>query len=350
MNSEFFDALMAFEKEKGIERQYLVDKIKTAIIAAVKRGYGVQDNIIVDIDLEKQKFYVAIQKTMVEEVENPALEIQVDEGKKYNKKAMIGDIVEVSLKTSEFGILAAQAAKQIIRQGIREAERSQMYKELKDKSNEIISAIVLRTDNRNGSLILDMGKYQSVLPKGEQVENEVFNDGEHIKVYVMEVKETERGPRIIISRSNLGLVRRLFEMEVPEILDGVVEIKSVSREAGTRTKIAVYSNDENVDAIGACIGPKRNRISKIIEELRGEKVDIIKYSDDPAEFIKESLSPAKVVGVEIINAEERICKVKVPDGQLSLAIGGKGKNAKLAAKLTGWKIDIKPESGFYGEE
>lgn len=350
MNSEFFEALIAFEKEKGIDRDYLIEKIKTAIIAAVKRGYGVLDNVIVDIDFEKERFYVAIQKTVVEEVLNNALEIQVDEGKKYNKKAMVGDIVEIPLKTSEFGILAAQAAKQIIRQGIREAERSQMYKELKEKSNEIVSAIVLKTDDRNGNLTLDMGKYQSVLPKVEQVETESFSDGEHIKVYVMEVKETEKGPRMIISRSSVGLVKRLFEMEVPEISDGIVEIKSISREAGSRTKIAVYTNDENVDPIGACIGPKRTRISKIIDELKGEKIDIIKYSENVKEFIKESLSPAKVVDVEIINEEEKICKVKVPDSQLSLAIGGKGKNAKLAAKLTGWKIDIKPESGFYGEE
>lgn len=350
MNNEFFEALIAFEKEKGINREYLIEKIKAAIVAAIKRGYGVLDNVIVDIDFDKQKFYVAIQKTLVEQVENKALEIQFDEGKKYNKKAMLGDLVEIPLKTSEFGILAAQAAKQIIRQGIREAERSQMYKELKEKSNEIVSAIVLKTDDRNGNLTLDMGKYQSILPKSEQVETETFKDGEHIKVYVMEVKETEKGPKMIISRSNVGLVRRLFEMEVPEILDGIIEIKSISREAGTRTKIAVYSNDENIDPIGALIGPKRTRISNIIDELKGEKIDIIKYSDNAEEFIKESLSPAKVVDVEILDAEQKICKVKVPDSQLSLAIGGRGKNAKLAAKLTGWKIDIKPESGFYGEE
>ncbi|MGL5972215.1 MAG: NusA N-terminal domain-containing protein, partial [Oscillospiraceae bacterium] len=227
MNKDFFETLVAFEKEKGIESGYLVEKIKAAIIAAVKRGYGADDNIIVDIDIEKAKFYVAIQKTVVEEVSHEPTMIQIDEAKRYNKKAMIDDIVEIPIKTSDFGLLAAQAAKQIIRQGIREAERSQMFKELKGKSNEIVSATVLRIDTRSGNLTVDMGKYQSILPKIEQVENESFKEGEHIKVYVVDVQETEKGPKMIISRTNAGLVRRLFEMEVPEVQQGLVEIKSI---------------------------------------------------------------------------------------------------------------------------
>lgn len=350
MNNEFFEALDLFEKEKGIDRGYLIEKIKIAIVAAVKRGYGVGDNVLVELNTTTGDFYVAIQKTAVEEIEDPQTEMLVDEAKNYDKKATAGDMVSIPLEPKEFGRIAAQAAKQIIRQGIREAERSQMFKELQKKENEIVSAVVLRIDQKTGNLTLDMGKYQSLLPKIEQVENETFTEGEHIKVYVVGVNAGDKGPKMIISRTNAGLVRRLFEMEVPEIFDGIVEVKAISREAGVRTKMAVCSKDENVDPIGACIGPKGIRVAKIVDELKGEKIDIVKYSEDPAEFIKEALAPAKVVGVEIIDEKGKMCRAIVPDGQLSLAIGNKGKNAKLAARLTGWKIDIKPESGFFGEE
>ena len=346
MNNDFFEALEMFEKEKGIEKGYLTEKIQIAIVAAVKKGYDVEDNVIVEVDGEKGKIYVAIKKLVVEEVEMPETEMLVDEARNYSSKANVGDFVEIPLEPKEFGRIAAQAAKQIIRQGIREAERSQMYKELQKKENEIVSAVVLKIDQRTGNLTLDMGKYQSLLPKAEQVENETFKDGEHIKVYVVGVNAGEKGPKLMISRTNAGLVKRLFEMEVPEIFEGIVEIKAISREAGTRTKMAVYSKDENVDPSGACIGPKGIRVAKIVDELKGEKIDIIKYNEDPAEFIKEALAPAKVLSVEILDLEEKTCRATVPDNQLSLAIGNKGKNAKLAARLTGWKIDIKPESGI----
>lgn len=350
MNHEFFEALRLFEKEKGISAEYLAEKITAAIVAAVKRAYEVEENILVEIDPVRERFYVALVKEVVEQVEDGNTQIQVDEAKRFDKQASVGASVEVPLETKQFGRIAAGAAKQIIRQGIREAERSQMFKELQSKSHEIVSAQVLKIDPENGALILDMGKYQSVLPLSEQVEEEVYQVGDHIKIYIADVMSTERGPRAMISRTHEGLVKRLFEMEVPEVFDGLVEIKSISREAGSRTKIAVYSKDENVDPIGACIGPKGSRIEKIIDELKGEKIDIVHYSEDPQMFIAEALSPAKVVEVELLDTEAKTCKVIVPDGQLSLAIGNRGQNAKLAARLTGWKIDIKPESGFYGEE
>lgn len=350
MNHEFFEALRLFEKEKGISPEYLAEKITNAITAAVKRTYETEDNIVVDIDTKKERFYVALTKIVVEKVEEPNEEIQLDEAKRYNKKAQIGDTVEIPLETKQFGRIAAGAAKQIIRQGIREAERSQMYQELQGKTHEIVSAQILKIDPQNGALVLDMGKYQSVLPLAEQVEGEAYKVGEHIQVYVVEVTSTERGPRVMISRTHAGLVKRLFETEVPEIFEGLVEVKAISREAGARTKIAVYSKDENVDPIGACIGPKGSRVAKIVDELKGEKIDIVKYNEDPKIFIAEALSPAKVVDVELLDEENKACKVTVPDGQLSLAIGNRGQNAKLAARLTGWKIDIKPESGFFGEE
>lgn len=350
MNSEFFEALRLFEKEKGIPSDYLAEKITNAITAAVKRTYSGNENVLVEIDTKKERFYVALTKTVVDKVEDSELEIQIDEARRYNKKVQIGEIVEIPLETKQFGRIAAGAAKQIIRQGIREAERNQMYQELQSKSQEIIAASILKIDPNSGALVLDMGKYQSILPKSEQVETETYTVGEHIKVYVVDVASGEKGPRVMISRTHSGLVKRLFEMEVPEIFDGLVEVKSISREAGSRTKIAVFSKDENVDPIGACIGPKGTRVAKIVDELKGEKIDIIKFSEDPKQFIAEALSPAKVVEVEILDEENKACKVTVPDNQLSLAIGNKGQNAKLAARLTGWKIDIKPESGFFGEE
>lgn len=351
MNKEFFDALVEFESEKGIETHYLVDKIKSAIIAAVRRGYGVEDNVIVDIDINSHKFYVAIRKEVVENVDDHCTQIQLDEAKRYDKKALVGSFVDVTLKPTEFGLLATQAAKLIIRQSIREAERDRSYSDLKSKVNEIVNAVILKIDKKtkNLTLDLDIGKCQCILPKSEQIESENFKEGDHIKVYVMDIKDSDRGPKVIISRTNPGLVKRLFEMEVPEIQDGLVNIKAVSREAGVRTKLAVYSNDPNVDAVGACIGPKGSRVSEIMNQLNGEKIDIIKYSDNILDFVKETLLPAKVVKTEIIDEEQRIIKAVVPDNQLSLAIGQRGINVKLAVRLIGWKIDINPESGFFGE-
>ncbi|MEG2088364.1 MAG: transcription termination factor NusA, partial [Angelakisella sp.] len=237
-----------------------------------------------------------------------------------------------------------------IRQGIREAEKGLLLQEYQSRQHDIVTATVLKSDPKRGNITLEIGSSEVVLPKSEQVPTEEFRDGQRVRVYVVDVQNGEKGPRLVISRTHPGLVKRLFEMQVPEIYDGVVEIKAISREAGSRSKLAVYSRDENVDPVGACIGPKGARVSSIVDELGGEKIDVVKYSDDPAEFVAAALSPATVLGVEVVDTALRSCRVTVPDHQLSLAIGNKGQNARLAAKLTGWKIDIRPESGFYGED
>lgn len=351
MNSgEFFEALAMLEKEKGIPMEYLLEKIKNAIAIALKRDNEGAADSIVEIDPETGRFYVAFRKTVVENVEDPSTEISLEGALRYNKKAAIDSVVEIPMETREFGRIAAQAAKHVIRQGIREGERDQLLHEYQSRQHDIVTATVLRTDERKGSVTLEIGKHEAMLPKSEQVPTERYRDGERIRVYVVDVLSTEKGPKLMISRTHPGLVKRLFEMQVPEIYDGTVEIKAIAREAGSRTKIAVASKDENVDAQGACIGPKGVRVSDIVDELGGEKIDIIKYSDDPAQFIAEALAPAQVLGVEVEDAEAKSCHVTVPDQQLSLAIGNKGQNARLAARLTGWKIDIKPESGFYNEQ
>lgn len=351
MNKEFFEALAMLEKEKGIPMQYLIEKIEAAISIAIKRDEnGAEDNVV-EINPETGRFYVAVRKTVVEEIEDPANEILKAEAAKYNKTAAVGDIIEIPLETKDFGRIAAQAAKHVIRQGIREAERERIMQEYQSHCNDIITATVLRTDAKTGNVTLELvNKTEAVLPKSEQVPGETFADGQRIRVYVMDVFVGDKGPRMKISRTRAGLVERLFEMEVPEIYDGTIEIKSTAREAGSRTKMAVWSKNPDVDAVGACIGPKGTRVSGIVEELGGEKIDVVKYSEDIREFIGAALAPADVLNVEIEDEEARSCKVTVPDNQLSLAIGNKGQNARLAAKLTGWKIDIRPESGFYGEE
>jgi len=269
---------------------------------------------------------------------------------KINKKAQIGDTVDILLQPKQFGRIAAQTAKHVIRQGIREAERGQMLRDFQNKEHDIVTAMVTRIDTKKGVVTVEMDGSETILPKSEQMPGEELVEGDRIRVYVVEVAASERGPRIMISRTHPGLVKRLFEMEVPEIYDGTVEIKAVSREAGSRTKIAVYSKDENVDAIGSCIGPKGARVAKIVDELGGEKIDVVKYSEKPEEFIAAALSPANVLSVVVDPDGAKSCRVTVPDSQLSLAIGNKGQNARLAAKLAGWKIDIRPESGFYGED
>ena len=350
MNNEFFEALGMLEKEKGIPASYLLEKIKNAIVIAVKKDWGANDNVIAEIDPDKGSFYVALRKEVVEEVFDPAIEILPEEAVKYDKMASLGGFVEVPLETKAFGRIAAQTAKHVIRQGIREAERGQMLQEFQSKEHEIVTAVVQRIDPKRGFATLEIGKSEAILPKSEQVPGETLAEGERIKVYVVDVAETEKGPKIMISRTHPGLVKRLFEMEVPEIYDGTVEIKAISREAGSRTKLAVWSKDENVDAVGACIGPKGARVARIVEELGGEKIDVVKYSEDPVELIGAALSPAEVLSVEVDPQGGKSCRVTVPDHQLSLAIGNKGQNARLAARLTGWKIDIRPESGFYGED
>ena len=350
MNAEFFEALAMLEKEKGISVEYLCEKIENAIAIAIRRDYvGVEDPKVV-IDSETRTFEVAIRKTVVDEVGDPANQILLDQAVKYNKKAQVGDIVDIPLETKEFGRIAAQTAKHVIKQGIREAERGQVLKEFQSREHEIITATVMGTDPIRGSVTLEIDHSEAFLLKSEQIPGETFTDGEKIKVYVVEVAASERGPKVMISRTHPGLVKRLFEIEVPEVYEGTVEIKAVSREAGSRTKIAVWSRDPDVDAVGACIGNRGSRVAKIVDELGGEKIDVVQYSEDPAQFISAALSPARVVSVEVDPDGAKACKVKVPDEQLSLAIGNKGQNARLAARLTGWKIDIKPESGFWGEE
>mgnify|MGYP001139374236 FL=1 len=352
MNAEFFEALAMLEKERGLPADYLLEKIKNAIVIAVKKDYEVEDeNVSVVIEPDQGKFSVSLLKTVVEEVEDPATEISLEEAQQKKKSCKAGDEYAIPLKTKDFGRIAAQTAKHVIRQGLKEAERSQMYAEMQSKAHEIISAVVTNIEPVKGIVTLELGKGGvATLPRNEQVAGEELREGQHVKVYVVDVMETERGPRMMISRTHPGLVKRMFEMEVPEIFDGTVEIKAISREAGARTKMAVWSKDENVDPVGACIGPRGQRVANIVEELGGEKIDIVRWSEDPAQFISAALSPATVVGVELLEGDTKSCRVTVPDHQLSLAIGNKGQNARLAARLTGWKIDIRPESGFYGEE
>ena len=351
MNAEFFEALAMLEKERGLPADYLLEKIKNAIVIAVKKDYEVEDeNVSVVIEPDQGKFSVSLLKTVVEEVEDPATEISLEEAQQKKKSCKAGDEYAIPLKTKDFGRIAAQTAKHVIRQGLKEAERSQMYAEMQSKAHEIISAVVT-IEPVKGIVTLELGKGGvATLPRNEQVAGEELREGQHVKVYVVDVMETERGPRMMISRTHPGLVKRMFEMEVPEIFDGTVEIKAISREAGARTKMAVWSKDENVDPVGACIGPRGQRVANIVEELGGEKIDIVRWSEDPAQFISAALSPATVVGVELLEGDTKSCRVTVPDHQLSLAIGNKGQNARLCARLTGYNIDIRPESGYYGEE
>ena len=352
MNAEFFEALAMLEKERGLPADYLLEKIKNAIVIAVKKDYEVEDeNVSVVIEPDQGKFSVSLLKTVVEEVEDPATEISLEEAQQKKKSCKAGDEYAIPLKTKDFGRIAAQTAKHVIRQGLKEAERSQMYAEMQSKAHEIISAVVTNIEPVKGIVTLELGKGGvATLPRNEQVAGEELREGQHVKVYVVDVMETERGPRMMISRTHPGLVKRMFEVEVPEIFDGTVEIKAISREAGARTKMAVWSNDENVDPVGACIGPRGQRVANIVEELGGEKIDIVRWSEDPAQFISAALSPATVVGVELLEGDTKSCRVTVPDHQLSLAIGNKGQNARLCARLTGYNIDIRPESGYYGEE
>ena len=348
-NEELFLALNLLEKEKGIPVEFMLDKIKKAISTACKNNYGNED-VDIDVDPEKGVFNVYLRKEIVEEVEDPNRQYLLDKAKQVDPTACVGRFVRIKLDTKQFGRVAAQTARNIIRQGIRDSERGQMMQEFQSKHQELVSGLVERIDPRTGAISLKIGKAEAVLPKNEQIGGENVKEGDYIKVYVVDVRETEKGPKAIISRTHPDLVKRMFETEVPEIYDGTVEIKAVSREAGSRTKLAVMSHNPDVDAVGACIGTRGSRVSEIVAELGGEKMDIVEYSDEPEKFIAAALSPANVLSVETAADGSRSCKVTVPDNQLSLAIGNKGQNARLAAKLTGWKIDIKPESGFYGEE
>jgi len=348
MNAEFFEAIADIEREKGIPKEYMYDKITLAMLAAFHRDnpeFG--ENVEVNLDESKKNIELVVKKQVVDEVEDSFTQINLEAAKKINKRAKLDEIISIPVEPKKFCRIAAQAAKQVIIQGIREAERGLVYEEFNSKEHEILTGIVSRVEKRNGSVsirISSNSEYtEAMLMPSERIKTEPLSEGDRIKVYVVEVKNSTRGPQVLISRTHPGLVKRLFELEVPEIYDGTVEIKSIAREAGSRTKMAVYSSDPNVDPIGACVGPKGGRVASIVNELNGEKIDIIKYSDDPVEYVAASLSPAEVVSVTMLE-DGKSCRVIVPDSQLSLAIGKEGQNARLAAKLTGFKIDIKPES------
>ena len=347
MNSEFFEAVKMIEAEKGIPAQALYEKIQTAVVTALRREYNGKDVVFCDIDPEKQNIKIYLKKLVVEEVQCEDSEISLEKAKEYKKRAKVGDYIEIKLEPKKFGRIAAQTAKNVIRQGIKDSERDQTMQEFQSKIQDLVTAKVLSVDPKTGNVVVQIGRAESILPKNEQIPGETFTEGQLIKIYIFAVKGNDKEPRAMISRAHPGLVKRLFETEVPEIYDGTVEIKSVSREAGSRTKIAVCSKDENVDAVGSCIGPRGARVGKVVETLGGEKIDIVQYSDDPKQFISAALAPADVLSVEIDENNQKTCQVTVPDTQLSLAIGNKGQNVRLAAKLTGWKIDIRPESGFY---
>ncbi len=347
--AEIFDALELMSQESGIPQGYLADKIKSAIIVAAKKDYGGRDVVFCEMDIEKRVFKVYVRKTVVTEIEDEYTQMLLEDALKYDKNATVGEFVDIPLETRKFGRIVAQNAKHVIRQGVKEAERGQTYEEFQSRNKELVTAVVQRIDPKTGNATITIGRGVVTLPKAEQVPDEVLHEGDHIKVFIVDVKNDERGPNAMISRTHPGLVKRLFETEVPEIYDGTIEIKAVSRQAGSRTKMAVWSANPEVDAVGACIGQRGARVNTIVEELGGEKIDIVKYSDDPVAFISEALSPAKVLSVEIQSENPKACRVTVPDSQLSLAIGNKGQNVRLAARLTGWKIDIHPESGFYGE-
>ena len=348
---EFFEAIHQIEQEKGIKPGYMLEKVTQALLSAYRRDHeGVGDNLVMEADEEAGTVRLFLKKEIVEEVDNPYTEISLEEVRRSLPQAELGDVVRLEVKTKVFGRVAAQTARQVIIQGIREAEQGMIYDEFSTKEHELLTGTVTRIDPRNGAVTLRLHSgsefTDAYLGVGEQVKGERYLEGQRVKVYVVEVRRATKGPQVLISRTHPGLVKRLFELEVPEVYDGTVEIRSVAREAGSRTKMAVWASEPNVDPIGACVGPRGQRVNTIVEELKGEKIDIIRWSEDPAEYIAAALSPADVISVEELPAQgdARSCRVVVPDDQLSLAIGKEGQNARLAAKLTGYKIDIKPAS------
>lgn len=348
VNKEFFEALDMLEKENGISKEYMLDRVRAALETAVKRDDGNIDNIEVLVDEETSSISLIRRWTVVDDITDENCQLTLEEAKKINKKAKLGGEVVQEIQTKEFGRIAAQSAKQVIIQAIREAEKLKLLADFRGKEHEIITALVTSVDRVSRNATLEVGRNSIVLPASEQVKGEYLTEGSRVRIYVVEVKETERGPRIVISRTHPGLVRRLFELEVPEINEGIVDIRAISREAGSRSKVAVASNDPSVDPVGACIGQRGARIDNIRFILGGdEKIDVIPYSEDIDAFIASALAPAEILKVEQDPNEEIVYHVTVPDNQLSLAIGNKGQNARLAAKLTGKKIDINPESGFY---
>jgi len=341
MNTEFLEALHDLEKEKGITVEVLLEAIEAALLSAYKRNFGSLQNARVSIDRDSGEYKVYSQRTVVEQVSDPRLEILLEEARQIDPRYDLGEIVENEVTPKNFGRIAAQTAKQVVVQRIREAERNIIYEEFANREGDIITGVIQRVEQKN--VYIELGKTEAILTPTEQMPGEDYRQGHRVKAYIVEVKKTNKAPQIIVSRTHPGLLKRLFELEVPELHEGVVELKAVAREAGYRSKIAVYSRDENVDPVGACVGPKGMRVQSIVNELNGEKIDIIKWNTDPSKFVAASLSPAKVVAVEVWE-EEKVARVIVPDYQLSLAIGKEGQNARLAAKLTNWKIDIKSET------
>ena len=344
---EIFTALALLEKERGISPTFMMDKIIQALTTAYKKDHEGVENVVVDVDEVRKDLKMYVQKEIVAEVERPGAQISLEEALLKYRRADIGGTVNIPVDNVEFGRIAAGNGKQVIIQGLREAERGMVYDEFNSKQHEILTGEVSRIDPKTGGISLRIGtgpeSTEAMLAASEQIKGETLTEGQHVRVYVVEVRRSTRGPQVMISRTHPGLVRRLFELEVPEIYDGLVEVKSIAREAGSRTKIAVWSADESIDPIGACVGPAGQRVNSIVNELGGEKIDIIKYSEDPAQFIAAAIAPADVVDVHLAE-EGKACRVIVPDDQLSLAIGKEGQNARLAARLTGYKIDIKPQS------
>lgn len=341
MNLDFISAIQELGKEKGIDPELLFQAVEEALCAAYKKTGSSAQNVRVDLNKETGELHVYAQRMIVEGESVGEGEISLEEAQEINPNYMVGDFVEVEVTPKNFGRIATQNAKQVVVQRIREAERDQVYGRFQSRANDIVTGIIERMENKN--VYIDLGKVEAVLTPNEQIPGEIYQYHERLKTYIVEVKRTNKGTQIMVSRTHPGLLKRLFELEVPEIHDGVVEIKSVAREPGMRSKISVYTADSNVDPVGACVGHKGMRVQAIVNELRGEKIDIVKYSEDPAQYVANALSPAKVVRTTISEGE-KICRVVVPDYQLSLAIGKEGQNARLAAKLTGWKIDIKSET------
>ena len=341
MGVELIHALEQLEKEKGVNKDILIEAIEAALISAYKRNFGSSQEVRISFNKETGDVRVFSQKKVVEDPDNSMSEISLEQARKIDATLELDDIAETEVTPRKFGRIAAQTAKQVVVQRIREAERGIIFDTFSSREDDIVTGVINRFEKKN--VILDVGKAEAVLPEKEQSRNEDYRYNDRLKTYVTEVRKTPKGPQIIVSRTHPGLVKRLFELEVPEISDGVVEIRSISREAGSRTKIAVFSRDDNVDPVGACVGQKGTRVQAVVDELRGEKIDIIKWSNNPVEFLSSSLSPAKVMRVDL-SEDEKVAEITVPDFQLSLAIGKEGQNARLAAKLTGWKIDIRSES------
>ena len=341
MNGEFLEACKQIAKERGISKDILLEAIEAALISAYKRNFNTTQSVNVTIDRETGDMRVYAVKAVVEEVNDSSVEVTLEEARKINPIYEVGDLVEMDVTPGSFRRIAAQTAKQVVMQRIREAERGIIFDEYSEKENEVLTAIVQRVEKK--SVFVELGRTEGLLAPTEHIPGEEYKPNDRVKVYVIEVRKTNKGPQVIVSRTHPGLVKRLFEIEVPEINDGIVQIRSIAREAGFRTKMAVASTEATVDPIGACVGQKGMRVERIVEELHGEKIDIIRWSSDPAEYIANALSPAKVLMVHV-NEQEKAARVVVPDNQLSLAIGREGQNARLAAKLTGWRMDIKSQT------